>query len=136
MWKIFASCITVWLLLIMKVQAQSISIPSGTVALSPLAGEIIKVEPLLDRTSNPATQITFRFVLQGCVDQLLQPLLVHSERQRQKVKLHITALNARNEASNRTRCIAIPTATAAITIPGTYRQNQIIPVFLGELDKR
>ncbi len=134
--KILASCITVWLLLIVQVQAQSISIPSGTVSLSPLAGEIIKVEPLLDRASNPSTQITFRFILQGCVDQLLQPLFVRPERQRQKVKLYITALNAHNEASNRARCIAIPTATAAVTIPGTYRQNQIIPIFLGELDKR
>ncbi|HAA31171.1 MAG TPA: hypothetical protein DCE56_29975, partial [Cyanobacteria bacterium UBA8553] len=59
-------------------QAEVLTLPPGTIGLTPLEGRVTSVETVSVPTSNVVTvvktRVTMEFTLQTCVDQLL-PLL-------------------------------------------------------------
>jgi hypothetical protein len=116
-------------------QAQVLSIPEGTEGLSAIAGKITGVEqrriPLGDAVTGSETRVNLQFDLAGCLDKLM-PLVSYSQIKNQRVTFYVTALNAHNEASKRARCVAIPQASAQVSVPGVFSRNQIKVVFLGQ----
>lgn len=108
--------------------------PSGTLGFTPIEGEITEVQsvrvPLGDTVTGVATQVTLNFTLQGCLDSLM-PLISQADIDGDRATLYITALNAHHEASQRARCVAIPQATAQVSLPGTFQADQLEVVFMG-----
>jgi hypothetical protein len=113
------------LVLAAPAMAEVLTIPEGTKSVEPIAGELLGVKAI-----NATTELSFKFTLGGCVDSLL-PLVTRIERQGSQAKVYITALNVHNEASERVRCVAIPTATAKVVLPGRYQQRNVQVIFLG-----
>jgi hypothetical protein len=115
------------LVLAAPVMAEVLTIPEGTKSVEPIAGELLGVKAI---NATATTELSFKFTLGGCVDSLL-PLVTRIERQGSQAKVYITALNVHNEASERVRCVAIPTATAKVVLPGRYQQRNVQVIFLG-----
>ena len=113
---------------------ETITPPSDTIGLTPIAGEIRNVQvirvPKDKATSGAATKVTLNFKLQGCLDSLL-PLITHSEVQGRRATLYITALNAHSEGSKTARCVAVPQANSEVTIPGSFQRDRLRVVFVG-----
>lgn len=114
--------------------AQPLTLPPRTTGLSPLNGQITKVEtvrvPFGPAKTGSETRVTLKFGLQGCLDKLL-PLVSHAEVQGRRVTFYVTALNAHNEESIAATCLARPEASAQVKVPGIFQRNQIRVVFLG-----
>ncbi len=119
-----------FLTLATSVQAQVLPLPERTTGLTPIEGTVETVEQVRD-TRGAQTRVTLKFTLQGCLDKLM-PLVSHHEVQGRRATIYITALNAHNEESMVTNCVAIPQASAQVSIPGTFQQNQIQVVFVGK----
>ncbi|HEY9636176.1 MAG TPA: hypothetical protein V6D14_22410 [Coleofasciculaceae cyanobacterium] len=122
-----------FLSLVTSAQAQVLTLPVGTTGLTPLEGRVKAVEPVRgavgDRVTRAQTRVTLEFTLQGCLDKLM-PLVSHYEVQGRRATLYVTALNAHNEQSAVARCVAIPQASAQVSIPGAFESNQIRVVFI------
>lgn len=118
-----------------QAQAEMSPIPEGTYGLSPIAGKITAVEqrriPLGATLTGSETRVTLQFNLAGCLDRLM-PLIAHSEVKDQAVTFYVTALNAHTKASQAARCVAMPQASAQVTVPGVFQQKNIRVVFLGQ----
>jgi hypothetical protein len=117
-------------------QAQVLTLPPGTIGLTPLEGRVISVEKVSVPTSSVVTtvqtRVTLEFTLQTCVDQLL-PLLSRHQVQGDSATIYVTALNANNSQAAVTLCPAVPkTASAQVSIPGDFNSSQISVVFLGQ----
>ena len=117
-------------------QAQVLTLPPETIALTPLEGKVISVEKVSVPTSSVVTtvqtRVTLEFTLQSCVDQLL-PLLSTYQVQEGHATIYVTALNANNSQVAVTLCPAVPTkASAQVSIPGDFNSSQIKVVFLGQ----
>lgn len=128
--------IIAFLALVPSTTAQVLNIPEGTTGLTPLEGEIVQLQqvrvPLGDAIMGSETQITLNFTLRGCLDSLM-PLIHTYELSEDTVKVHVTALNAHNAESMVANCVAMPSATETITIPGIFSQEQIQMIFMGNL---
>lgn len=124
-----------FLSLVTSAQAQVLTIPEGTTGLTPIDGRVKAVEqvrvPVSDTATGAETRVTLEFTLQGCMDQLM-PLISHYEVQGRRATIYVTALNAHNEQSAVTNCIAIPQATSQVSVPGVFGSNQIRVVFIGQ----
>ena len=121
-------------------QAQVLTLPPGTIGLTPLEGRVTSVEKVRTSTSSAVTvvqtRVTIEFTLQSCVDQLL-PLLSSYQVQGGRATIYVTALNANNEKVVVTLCPAVPkTASASVSIPGDFNRSQIRVVFLGQPPQR
>lgn len=118
-------------------QAQVLTLPPGTIGLTPLEGRVTSVEKVSVPTSSVVkvvqTRVTIEFTLHSCVDQLL-PLLSSYQVQGGSATIYVTALNANNSQAAVTLCPAVPTtASAQVSIPGDFNSRQISVVFLGQL---
>lgn len=120
--------------LVATASAQVLTPPAGTTGLTPIQGKVTDVQavriPLGDAVTGSETRVTLKFSLQGCMDSLM-PLVSHPEIQGRRVTFYVTALNAHNEASRVTRCVAMPQASAQVSVPGIFQRNQVRVVFLG-----
>lgn len=87
--------------------------------------------PLGDAVTNSETRVNLQFDLAGCVDKLM-PLISYSQIKRQRVTFYVTALNAHNQRSKVARCVAMPQASAQVSVPGVFQRDQIKVVFLGQ----
>jgi hypothetical protein len=118
-----------------SVSAQMLTLPEGTVGLSPIEGRLATVEhvrtPGAETATASETRVTLEFVLQGCLDSLM-PLITHHEMRRRRVLLYVTAFNAHDQRSETVRCFAIPRASAQVSIPGVFQRNQIQVIFMGQ----
>lgn len=117
-------------------QAQVLTLPPGTIGLTPLEGRVTSVETVNVPTSSVVTsvqtRVTLDFTLHSCVDQLL-PLLYSYQVQGGRATIYVTALNANNSQVAVTLCPAVPTtASAQVSIPGDFNSSQISVVFLGQ----
>ena len=115
-------------------QAQVLTLPPGTIGLTPLEGRVTAVETVNVPTSSVVkvvqTRVTLEFTLQSCVDQLL-PLFSTYQAQGGSATIYVTALNANNSQAAVTLCPAVPTkASAFVSIPGDFNRRQINVVFL------
>lgn len=112
----------------------AIPVPEHTASLSPLAGRITRIQavrvPVADNVMGSETRVSLQFTLNGCVDSLL-PVLSHSEVRGQRATIYVTALNANNPESELVNCVAIPQATAEVSVPGVFQPRQVRVVFLG-----
>lgn len=119
--------------------AQPLTLPPRTTGLSPINGQITKVEavrvPLGPATTGSETRVTLKFKLQGCLDKLM-PLISHSEVQGRRVTFYVTALNAHNEESIAATCLTMPEASAQVKVPGIFQRNQVRVVFLGRTSQQ
>lgn len=125
-----------WLSFVGSAQAQVLTLPPGTIGLTPLEGKVTAVETVNVPTSSVVkvvqTRVTLEFTLQTCVDQLL-PLVSSYQVQGGKATIYVTALNANNSQAAVTLCPAVPTtASAQVSIPGAFNSGQISVVFLGQ----
>jgi hypothetical protein len=117
-------------------QAQFLEIPEGTTGLSPIReGTIEAVEqvrvPRGDTITGAETRVTLKFTLQGCLDKLM-PLVSYYDVQGRRATIYVTALNAHNEESRVAQCVAIPTASGQVSVPGVFQSNQIRVVYIGQ----
>ena len=115
-------------------QAEVLTLPPGTIGLTPLEGRVTSVETVNVPSSSVVTvvqtRVTIEFTLQTCVDQLL-PLLSSYQVQGRRATIYVTALNANNSQAAVTLCPAVPTkASAFVSIPGDFNRRQINVVFL------
>lgn len=112
-----------------------LTLPPNTTQITPIAGTVTKVQAVRVSRGNAVTgsetRVTMQFKLQGCLDTLL-PVIAHPEVLNSRVMIYVTALNAHNEKSDVARCVAIPQATAQVSVPGIFQKNQIRVVFLGQ----
>lgn len=111
-------------------QAQVLTLPERTTELTPLEGKVKTVEQVR-APKGVETRVTLEFTLQGCLDKLM-PLVSHYEVQGGRATIYVTALNAHNEQSAVVRCIAIPQASAQVSVPGAFGGNQIRVMFMGQ----
>jgi hypothetical protein len=49
-----------------------------------------------------------------------------------RATIYVTALNAHNEQSMVANCVAMPQASAQVSVPGVFGRNQIRVVFVGQ----
>ncbi len=121
--------------LVASAQAQVLTLPEGTTGLTPLEGSVKAVEqvrvPVSDTATGAETRVTLEFTLNGCLDSLM-PLISRYEVQGRRATIYVTALNAHNQQSDTTRCIAMPQASSQVSVPGVFRSNQIRVVFMGQ----
>jgi hypothetical protein len=103
--------------------AQTLTPPADTTGLTPIKGQITNVQsvriPLGEAVTGSETRVTLRFRLQGCLDELL-PLISHTEVRGDRATFYITALNAHTQRSTAATCIAMPQATAQVSVPGIF----------------
>lgn len=114
------------------VSAQTFTLPSRTVGITPLKGQVTSVRTVPTPVGNALkaeTQVTLKFTLLGCLDQLM-PLISHTDVRNRRATVYITALNAHTEESMSARCFAPPQASALVNLPGVFQRNQIQVVFL------
>lgn len=114
-------------------RAEVLSLPPGTTGISALQGEVTDVQvvriPLGTATTGAETRVTLNFRLQGCLDQLL-PVFASPQVQEPEVTFYVTALNAHNEMSRVTSCIAMPERKIQLRVPGIFQRDQVQVVFL------
>jgi hypothetical protein len=124
-----------FLSLVASAQAQVLTLPELTTGLTPLVGRIKAVSqarvPVSDTVTGSETRVTLEFTLQGCLDKLM-PVIAHHEVQGRRVTIYVTALNAHNEQSRVAQCVAMPQASAQVSLPGVFGRNQIRVVFMGQ----
>ncbi|MBD2101102.1 hypothetical protein [Leptolyngbya sp. FACHB-261] len=115
--------------------AQVLTPPARTTQLVPIEGRITKIErarvPLGEAVTGSETRVILEFALQGCLDSLM-PLISQPVVQGNRATIYVTALNAHNEASDAARCVAMPKASAQVSVPGVFQRNQIRVVFMGQ----
>jgi hypothetical protein len=124
-----------FLSLVASAQAQVLTIPEGTTGLTPLEGKVKAVEqvrvPVSDTVTGAETRVTLEFTLNGCLDSLM-PLISRSEVQGSRATIYVTALNAHNQQSDVTRCVAMPQVSSQVSVPGVFGRNQVRVVFIGQ----
>ncbi len=125
-----------FLSLVTPAQSQYLTIPEGTTGLSPIReGRIKAVEqvrvPRGDTITGAETRVTIEFTLQGCLDKLM-PLVSYYDVRGSRATIYVTALNAHNEESRVAQCVAIPTASGQVSVPGVFQSNQIRVVYMGQ----
>jgi hypothetical protein len=112
-----------------------LTLPARTTGLTPVEGRIKAVEPVRvpvsDTITRAETRVTLEFTLSGCLDKLI-PLISHYEVQGSRATIYVTALNAHNEQSMVANCVAMPQASAQVSVPGVFGRNQIRVVFVGQ----
>lgn len=106
------------------VQAEEMRIPAGTQWVKSISGKVSGTQ-----SQAQSTTIALEFVLGGCEDRLL-PLLTRVEKQRNKVRVYVAALNAHKEDSV-IDCYMLPRVTEQVKIPGRYSSQNIQVIFLG-----
>ena len=130
--RIFA--ITAALTTIATTAAQAIQIPARTDSLTAIGGRITEIQavrvPVAPNVTGSETRVSLQFTLNGCLDSLL-PVLSYSEVRGRRATIYVTALNANNPQSALARCVAIPQATAQVSVPGVFQPRQVRVVFLG-----
>ncbi|MBD2090165.1 hypothetical protein H6F67_09895 [Microcoleus sp. FACHB-1515] len=130
--RIFA--ITAALTTLAPSAAQAIPVPARTENLSAIVGRITQIQsvrvPVAHTVTGSETRVSLQFTLNGCLDTLL-PVLSYSEVRGRRATIYVTALNAHNPDSARVRCVAIPQATAQVSVPGVFQPQQVRVVFLG-----
>lgn len=130
--RIFA--ITAALMTIATTAAQAIPVPARTESLTAIGGRITDIQavrvPVADNVMGSETRVSLQFTLNGCLDSLL-PVLSYSEVRGRRATLYVTALNANNPQSAVANCLAIPQATAQVSVPGVFQPQQVRVVFLG-----
>jgi hypothetical protein len=104
-----------------QAQSQAISIPDGTEWIEPIKGTLMAIQ-----TKGNSTNVILDFTLRGCDDRLL-PLITSIEQQNGKVRVYITALNARRKGID---CHMRPPVSEKIQIPGRHRRQNIQIIFL------
>lgn len=126
--------ITAALMTIATTAAQAIPVPPRTESLSAIAGQITQIRParvpIAPNVTGVETRVSLRFTLNGCLDSLL-PVLSYSEVRGRSATIYVTALNANNPESALVNCVAIPQATAQVSVPGVFQPRQVRVVFLG-----
>lgn len=126
--------ITAALTTIATTTAQAIPVPARTESLTAIGGQITEIQavriPVADNVTGSETRVSLQFTLNGCLDSLL-PVLSYSEVHGRRATIYVTALNANNPQSALTRCVAIPQATAQVSVPGIFQPQQVRVVFIG-----
>lgn len=121
--------------LVASAQAQVLTLPEGTTGLTPLEGKVKAVEQVRvrvgDTVTGAETRVTLEFTLNGCLDSLM-PLISSSEVQGSRATIYVTALNAHNQQSDVTRCVAMPQVSSQVSVPGVFGRNQVRVVFMGQ----
>jgi hypothetical protein len=116
-------------------QAQVLTLPEQTTGLTPLEGRVQAIEqvrvPVSDTVTRVETRVTLEFTLQGCLDNLM-PLISHYEVQESRATIYVTALNAHNSRSAVANCVAMPQASAQVSVPGLFGRDRIRVVFMGQ----
>lgn len=134
--RIFAitAALTTIATLIATTAAQAIPLPPRTESLTAIAGQITQIQavrvPVAPNVTGSETRVSLRFTLNGCLDSLL-PVLSYSEVRGRRATIYVTALNANNSESALVNCVAIPQATAQVSVPGVFQPRQVRVVFLG-----
>lgn len=138
MWIRLLGIAASFLALTASAQAQVLTIPEGTTGLSPLKGKITAVKqvrvPRGEAATGAETRVALEFQLNGCVDSLM-PLVTQHQIQGRRATIYVTALNAHNQQSMVTKCVAIPKAVAEVSVPGVFQRNQINVVFLDQFSQ-
>lgn len=116
-----------------SVSAQTFTLPSRTVGLTPIQGQMTNIQtvrlPRGAAVTGSETRVTLKFELLGCLDKLM-PLLSHADVQGDRATIYVTALNVHTADSMTARCRALPQTTAQVKIPGIFQRNQVRVVFL------
>lgn len=126
--------ITAALTTIATTAAQAIPVPPRTESLSAIGGRITQIQavrvPVADNVTGSETRVSLQFTLNGCLDSLL-PVLSYSEVRGRRATIYVTALNASNPESALANCVALPQATAQVSVLGVFQPQQVRVVFLG-----
>lgn len=114
--------------------AAAIPVPAHTESLSAIGGRITQIQPVripvANNVTGSETRVSLQFTLNGCLDSLL-PVVSYSEVRGRRATIYVTALNAHNPESELVQCVAIPQATAQVSVPGVFQPRQVRVVFLG-----